>query len=194
MAGVPVAVRLSTSVRMRTALFAAAGLFVAGLIAGAFTPTTLLAEITAIQDPAQSVQSLAPVELFFFILINNGVALSIAFVLSPLFCVVPVVSLVGNGWLIALAFSAALQQESLGFALVAILPHGVIEIPALLLALAASLRFGSSLTAAIFRRKRRALAIPVLVESARYLGIALLLLPAAALVEAYITPLFLDLI
>jgi stage II sporulation protein M len=132
-------------------------------------------------------------ELFFFILINNVVALSIAFVLSPILCIVPVASLLGNGWLIALAFSAALEQESLGYVLAGILPHGVIEIPALLLALAAAIRFGSSLIVAVFKREKRAQVIPVLVESARYLGIALLLLPAAALVETFITPLLLGL-
>jgi len=179
---------------MKHALLLATALFATGLIAGAFTPTSFLDKITGIQELVQSLQSLTPVDLFFFILINNVVALSIAFVLSPIFCVVPVASLLGNGWLIALASSAALEQESLGYVLVGIMPHGVIEITALLLAMAASIRFGSNLIAAVFKGEKRAQVIPVLVESARYLGIALLILPAAALVETFITPLLLGLV
>ena len=49
-------------------------------------------------------------------------------------------------------------------------------------------------SAAVFKGEKRAQVIPVLVESARYLGIALLILPAAALVETFITPLLLGLV
>lgn len=131
--------------------------------------------------------------MFIFILANNIIAVVFSFVLSPVLCLIPLISLVLNGLVIGFVSALVIEQQSLGFLIAGLLPHGIIEIPALILALGASLNFGFLFTSAILKRDRRSLIIPGLVENLKYLAIAVALLIPAAFIEAFITPIFLGL-
>ena len=96
-----------------------------------------------------------------------------------------------NGWLIAFVSAAVVQEESLGFVLAALLPHGIFELPALILGQAAALSFGTAAMLALFRRGGENRLIPSLKQNLKYLLLALALLLPAAIIEAYITPLLL---
>lgn len=78
---------------------------------------------------------------------------------------------------------------SAGLFLAGILPHGLIEILAFVLAEAAAVRFGASTLSAIFSRIERSLIVPSLKHNGSYLVIALLLLIPAAAIEVFISPL-----
>ncbi len=123
-----------------------------------------------------------------FIFIKNVTTLLFGFILSPVLCLAPVLALTVNGWLLSFVGALAAQQKSLGFVLAAVLPHGIFEIPALIIGEAAALSFGATvIIALIFKKKRKSL-LPNFKKSLRYLALAIILLIPAAVIETYVTP------
>jgi stage II sporulation protein M len=168
-------------------------LFTAGLFLGFITPIgASLEEITALGELAEILAPLPQSALFIVILINNIFALLLSFALSPIFCLVPVLALVINGWVLAVVSGLIIQEESIGFLLAGLLPHGVFEIPALIMGQAAALGFGVMAVTALFKKEKREMLLPNLQQNLRYLMIAFLLLVPAAIIETYITPLLIS--
>ena len=175
-------------------IFIAISLFGVALVAGLFTPasiTSLLSEDIAALEQLGSL--LAPFNIFtvIFIFAKNTSVLLLSFALSPLLLLVPILTLTINGWLIAFISAAVIEEESLGFVLAGLLPHGVFELPALILGQAAALSFGAVVMLALFKKEKRALLPSLLKQNLRYLILALILLLPAAIIETYITPLLL---
>ncbi len=136
---------------------------------------------------------LAPfsVAMALTVFVKNTVALVTSFVLSPVFCLAPITALIVNGGLIAFVSSVVVTEKSLGFLLAGLLPHGIFELPALIIGEAAALSFGTLAVVALFKKESRQLLAPSLKKNVRYLMVALALLVPAAIVETYITPLLL---
>ena len=145
-----------------------------------------------LQELAESLDTLSTSDILMVILVNNILTLILCFVFSPILCLLPLLSLFINGWIISFVGSMAIQEESLGYFLLGILPHGIIEIPALILAQAAALSLGTMTIAAIIKEEKREALLPNLRKNIKYLGIALLLLIPAAIIETYITPVILN--
>jgi nitroreductase len=76
--------------------------------------------------------------------------------------------------------------------LAGILPHGILEIPALIIAQAAAMSFGATVVTAVFKKERRNRILPSFKQNLRWLGLALFLLVPAAIIETFVTPLLLD--
>jgi stage II sporulation protein M len=104
----------------------------------------------------------------------------------------PILALTVNGWLLAVVGAEIVRAESLGFLLAGILPHGILEIPALIIAQAAAMSFGATVVAAVFKKERRSQIPPSFKQNLRWLGLALFLLLPAAIIETFVTPLLLD--
>ena len=115
----------------------------------------------------------------------------ISFVFSPILCLVPVVALALNGWIVGMVSTIVLQEESLSFLLAGLLPHGIFEVPAFIMGEAVALSFGTAVIIALFKKEKRSQLVPNLRQNLRYLGIALALLVPAAIIETYITPILL---
>jgi stage II sporulation protein M len=168
-------------------------IFAVGIIAGVLpleglrsllTPQLLGLEELANQNPPFAFST------FLFILAKNALSLVASFALSPLLEVVPLATLLVNGWL--LGFIAELASRKVGFLLVllGILPHGIFELSAFFIGEAAALSFGAAAIDAVFNpEKRPALATNLSVNFKRLLFAVALLVPAA-IVETYVTPLF----
>lgn len=168
-----------------------------------------------------------------FILAKNISVVLFSFMLSPILCLFPVMSLVFNGLVIAFISAIVVQKESVGFVLAGLLPHGIFELPAFIIGEAAALSFGAMVITLLLRKQSRetllatvkqdaghilrAVAlffiigpfhttivfallkeetrIPLinnLKQNSRYLVIAFALLLPAAIIETYVTPLFLS--
>jgi len=169
-------------------------LFGIGLVLGLTTPAgiaSLISEDIAAFKELSGI--LVPFKFltFIFILAKNVSALLISFALSPILCLVPILALTANGWLIAFVSASIVQEESLGFVLAGLLPHGIFELPALILGQAAALSFGAIVILALFKRERGNLLLPRLKQSVRYLIVALALFLPGAIIETYLTPLLL---
>ena len=177
----------------------AVGLFVIGLAAGlvvsAIKPAGIVnlfsEELYALEElgnflgPFQATTAI-------FIFFKNVFALLFSFILSPILCLFPILALVLNGSLISFISVIVTQQESLGFLLSGLLPHGIFEIPALIIGEAAALSFGAMAIIALISPKRRNLLLPNLKQNLKYLLLAFVLLVPAAIIETFVTPLFLQ--
>jgi stage II sporulation protein M len=72
-----------------------------------------------------------------------------------------------------------------------LLPHGIFELPALIIGEAAAFSFGTAAILALFKKERRNLLLPNLKQNLIYLLIAFALLLPAAIIETFVTPLLL---
>jgi stage II sporulation protein M len=176
-------------------LFLAVFLFGIGLIWGLVTPIDmpglLTEDIGTLDELADFLSPFPQIVVFIFIFLKNVTAILISFILSPIFCLVPIVALIINGGVLGLISTSVVQQESIGYLLAGLLPHGVIELPAFVMGEAVALSFGAAVTLAIFKKEKRELVLPGLKRNLRYLVIALILLLPAAIIETYVTPLLL---
>lgn len=177
-------------------LFIAIFLFGIGLASGLATPTSitsLLAEdVAALEEMADLLASLPQSTVFVLILVKNVSVVLMSFALSPIFYLVPVITLTLNGWIIGLVSTAVVQEKSLGFLLAGLLPHGIFELPALIMGEAVAFSFGTAVMLAVFKKEKRELLLPNLKQNLKYLIIACALFVPAAIIETYVTPLLLD--
>ena len=177
-------------------LLISASLFGLGLVLGLSTPasTTILLpeQVAIIEEFAKILAQLPQLSILVIILIKNVSALLISFALSPFFGLMPILALVLNGWLLGVISIAVLEEQSLGYLLAGLLPHGIFELPALIMGEAVALSFGTAVLLTLFKKEGRKLLLPNLRQNLRYLTLALILLLPAAIIETYVTPLILD--
>jgi len=127
-------------------------------------------------------------KVFLFILINNATKVFMAMILGILFGIVPVFFVLLNGFLIGCVVSVLGKKMGI-WVILALLPHGILEIPAVLLGCA----YGFELGILFYRKIRKSysdLNYAILSNMKKFLKIPLPLLIVAAFVETYITPLF----
>ena len=179
----------------RTWLVVVISLFAVGIVWGLSTPSgspgAFSEETTALQGFVDMIGKLPVGAMFAFILLKNIGAVLFSFVLSPLLLVVPIVSLLMNGWLIGFVANTVVAERSVGYLLAGLLPHGVFELPALFIAEAAALSFGVAAMRAVFDRSRGDALTVALKTNLKYVGIAAVLFLPAALIETFVTPLLL---
>lgn len=79
-------------------------------------------------------------KMFLFIFLNNSIVTTLIMYTGAFVMVMPLYSLLTNGML--LGHLAAVNDHRLGLFFQAVLPHGIIEIPAILIASAFGIRLG----------------------------------------------------
>ncbi len=132
-------------------------------------------------------------QLFVFIFGNNLGKTAIAMVAGVLFGIVPLLMLIVNGYLIGIVGGRILLNEGLLVVLGGLVPHGIFEIPAIIIALSWGIWIGARFSARLFRKGgsiTKALRVAVI----SYVRLVAPLLLAAALVEAFLTPMVLHFI
>lgn len=179
-------------------IFVALLLFGIGLILG-FTlgldmpvaiADLLTDNLTALE---QRIASLEPFQLstMAFVFVNNCMALLLSFVFSPILCLMPIMVLTINGWLLAYISAAAIEEASVAFALAGLLPHGIFELPAFIMGEAAALSFGMTVMSVLLKEDKKKWLISGIKRNGKYMGIAVALLLLAAIIETFLTPLVL---
>lgn len=122
--------------------------FVASMLMGAYDPGRFQFMIDfgveAIKKIAQDAidQPNAEWSLFWTIFFNNARAALLVIVFGLFFGIYPLFMLVMNGILLGYVSANTAQQSSLFTVLKSILPHGILELPAIILACALGLRGG----------------------------------------------------
>ncbi|MFC1942087.1 stage II sporulation protein M [Chloroflexota bacterium] len=184
--------------RYKLWILIAVGLFVIGLAAGLIINATMPASsVGFISEELSGLEELsallAPFQVTtaIFIYFKNTSAVLLSFIFSPILCLLPILTLTLNGTLISYISVIVIQEESIWYLLAGLLPHGIFEIPALLIGEAAALSFGASTIMAIFSKKKKTAWLPNLKQNLKYMLIAFALLIPAAIIETFITPLFL---
>ena len=173
-------------------------LFGIGVVLGLSTPLNIFSSmgglnpISDLQQLAGVIAPLPPVITFFIIFIRNVSVVVISCLLSPLFLVVPVLTLLVNGWVIGIVSVSVLQKQPLLFLLAGLLPHGIIELPALMIGEAIAFSIGLAVMTAVFRSEKRSTLAQDLKRSLRWLAVVSGMLLAAAAIEAFVTPLLIS--
>jgi stage II sporulation protein M len=144
-----------------------------------------LEEFGSLLDPFQATTAL-------FIFFKNVSVLLFSFIFSPVLCLLPVLALVLNGSLLSFVSVIVSREESLSLLLAGVLPHGVFEIPAVIIGEAAALSFGVTTIKALLSRNKPVPLLPTFKQNLLYLLIAFALLVPAAVIETFVTPLFLQ--
>lgn len=132
-------------------------------------------------------------EMFLFIFENNVIKLFTVIFLGIFAGLIPLLSLWGNGMILGIFAQIVSQELSWTFFVLGILPHGIIEIPVLILSAAIGIRIGKLAIWRIFGRhknfrKEFTKAIKF------YIVVLVPLLFIAALIEAFITPVLLEML
>jgi stage II sporulation protein M len=181
-------------VSFKTWVLVAVALFGIGIVLGLTVPmgADLMADDLAVLRELSTIFGPFKITTAIFIFFKNVSALLISFLFSPILVLTPILALVVNGWLIALVSTTVVEQESLGLLLAGLLPHGVFELPALIIGEAAALSFGVMVVMSLFSAEKRKELVPNLKRNVRYLLRAFALLLPAAIIETYVTPIFLS--
>ncbi|NHN35179.1 stage II sporulation protein M [Paenibacillus agricola] len=122
--------------------------FVVGLILGAgFSDSFQVFIESQLKGLEQLTQSIANKpnpqwSIFWLIFWNNIVKTLLIIALGAFFGVLPLFFLLANGMLLGYIGAVSTQKESLLFVIKGIAPHGIIEIPAIIIAAAFGLRLG----------------------------------------------------
>jgi len=169
----------------------AAVLLAVSLIIGLLVPSELasstLEELKITLGPLT--ESANPLILLIIIFLNNAIKSLGAIVLGILLGIPPFFFLVANGFMVGVIATAL--KSSLGWGIIAasLAPHGIIEIPALVLSSALGLKIGWESLKYLTRRKSSVKA--QLRHSIRvYLKWIIIGLLVAAIIEVFVTPLF----
>ena len=172
---------------VKTYLLVLATVFTAGFLAGIVAPVPVRNELTeAFRALAEEYVDLTGGTLFLFILVNNVFASLLLVISGLLLGILPVLSVGFNGFVLGLFCRLTSGAQGYGRAALGLLPHGIFEIPALLLAAS----YGVWLGMAVLRRVRRKETPPLgyMLNHAleRYFAVVFPLLVVAAAVETSI--------
>lgn len=137
--------------------------------------------------------SLHPLLIMLAIFLKNFIACAMSVLLGLGFGLVPLLVLTSNGFMIGVVSYTIIQKQGVLYLLAGIVPHGIIELPTILLGISLGFRLGYLLALIILGEK---------VDLARETRIAvhflarwfLPLLFLAAVIETFITPLIISVV
>jgi stage II sporulation protein M len=177
-------------------LIVATGIFFVSLVLGTLigqnTVEGLMREFGAVLEPLASVGNLS-ILLFLIIFINNAIK-ALGIVLLGILLGLPPLLFVGlNGFVLGALGSALESVKGWEYVMVGFVPHGVIEIPVILLATALGLTVGMESLKWLVRRESRVKS--QLSDCLKvYLRWILPGLAIAAIIEVFVTPLLIGLV
>jgi len=128
--------------------------------------------------------------IFGFIFLNNALKSFLIILFGFFFAVVPLIFIYANGELIGLVVGVFQQEESLLLIVLGLLPHGILEIPAMIL----STSYGIWLGNCFYRRLKYKEAFQSNFSFAmmKFIKIILPLIFLAATIESFVTPAVID--
>ena len=139
-------------------MLAATLIFIASIAAGAFWAEDLrrllLSQLEGLQSVAQSLEQSENVELSFFVFIflNNAIKAVLVMLLGAFFGIAPLFFLALNGMILGFVVEVSRVQgrDIAELIFQGLLPHGIIELPAIVIACAYGLKFGGLVIGSLF--------------------------------------------
>lgn len=169
------------------AIFFAISILLGYLNAQLFPEESML-KVKELYGKVSFAKSLSSFQLFLFIFLNNSIKAFFIVFLGIFFGVIPLMFIFINGEIIGLIVSIMQKEIGLKFVILLMLPHGILEIPAIIL----SAGYGLWLGYLLYRKLRfKDLIRPHLRYAMRkYFSLILPLLFLAAIIETIVTPQF----
>jgi stage II sporulation protein M len=170
----------------------AIGIFIFSLIAGLLVSLKDLGlpenYLEILKNSYGWIKNFSPIEIMLFIFLNNAVKSLFSIVLGAGLGIIPIIFIGGNGIIIGLIVNEALKERGIIFVLAALLPHGIIEVPMVLISAGLGLRLGYSMYISMKGEKKEMRY--ELTESLHvFMKIIMPLLFVAAIIETFVTPL-----
>ena len=129
------------------------GLFCLTFLIGFAFPIFFADEIIAfVNELIASLEGMSVVELIGFIFWNNLKASFFAIILGITLGILPLVMLVTNGYLLGFVSREAVAQNGL-FVMWRLLPHGIFELPAVILSIGIGLKIGAGMLGKDVKKK-----------------------------------------
>lgn len=177
--------------RLQPYIIASLTLFALGAAVGVLAVQTIPALAEHFQDTlvnfVRMFAGMSPLQLAAAIFLNNALKTLSAIILGVLLGIVPIIFLVANGVALGVAMSISTQARGLWPSLLAILPHGIIELPAVFLGTSIGLMIGHRAILRLSGRTDTSVGTEVLQGIKYFCTILVPLLLLAAFVEAFIT-------
>ena len=126
---------------------------VAGFLSAQSSPAEADLLLKRIMETIEPVAGMSAFSQFIFILLNNAFTLFLVIVLGLVFAVFPFLVLSSNAAMVGVVAFFAKTMFSWTVFFLATFPHGIIEIPALILACAVGLRLGQTVFDRIFKKQ-----------------------------------------
>lgn len=134
-------------------------ILIATFLIGFFVPAPeiLSSEIMKlITEIIEKTQNMTSLELIFFIITNNIQTSFLGMIFGFVLGVFPILTAVVNGYLIGFVSAMSVSLEG-GISLMKLLPHGIFEIPAVILALGTGMNLGDKFIEEIFKINKKTL-------------------------------------
>ena len=80
--------------------------------------------------------------MFFFIFVNNAMKAFVVLALGTFFGIIPALFISLNGVLIGIMSSVVISRHGVGYLFAGTIPHGILEVPAFLIAASYGLQLG----------------------------------------------------
>ncbi|MGI5992752.1 MAG: stage II sporulation protein M [Methanosarcina sp.] len=169
------------------------GALVIGYSSAASFPSMADALRESFSSRFESIMKMSPLFIMLTIFLNNAFVSLLFLILGLALGVLPLMFIAFNGYLVGVIAYLAAQEKGLLFILLALLPHGILELPMVFLAAGIGLRLGHQVFSALIGK-------PTQIKREFKEGLIfyfhwiLPLLLVAALIETFITPLILSFI
>lgn len=161
-------------------LFVVVLLLIFGFIGYVFQPPALVEMLKkVIQDLLDKASDLNFVEMFWFIFKNNASVAVMSIVFGIVFAIFPVLTIISNGYMLGFVSSKAIESGGI-FAIWKLFPHGIFELPAIIISLAFGIKLGLFW---LSKNHKKALAFNIKDSARVFFFIILPLLLIAAVIE-----------
>ena len=178
--------RLYPYLRTSLAIFGA-GFFIGLIIVSRFPPLTDYFQDT-IATFVKLFAGIPRLKLAGAIFFNNAVKTLLAIVLGVVFGIVPMIFLLANGIALGVAWSVSAATRGPWISLLSLLPHGILELPAIFLGTSIGLSLGHDGMRRMVGKSETRSGTDMIHGLRYFCTVIVPMLLAAALVEAFITP------
>ncbi len=156
-----------------------------GFVTAELFPIEAGEAIEQVKEEIAFIGDLNQIEIFFLIFLNNSVKAFFMMLLGTLFGIIPVLFILLNGYAIGIVISATIAEIGAISILLGILPHGIFEIPAILIAAGYGVWLGEMFSKKL---KSKTPFVPHLkIVLKKYMKIILPIIAISALIEVFIT-------
>nr|WP_321497845.1 stage II sporulation protein M [uncultured Methanolobus sp.] len=162
---------------------------IAGYVYYSTNPSYALDSLGGLEELAEMLQGLSAIEIMLLIFVNNAVKMFFSVLLGFALGIVPLGFLVLNGFVIGIFAHYQTVENGALFVIAGLTPHGIIEVPMLIISSAIGMKIGYTAFQALRSE-------PVDLKSEIIRGIKFYfhwlfpLILLAAVIETFITPLF----
>ncbi|OPY22443.1 MAG: hypothetical protein A4E23_00780 [Methanomethylovorans sp. PtaU1.Bin073] len=157
-----------------------------GYVVAIMHPEVVMQSLEELEGLVDLLKNLSPLEIMFLIFLNNSIKSLFVLVLGVFFGVVPLLFIAYNGYFLGIFSHKILMEQSLLYLAGGLLPHGIIEIPMVVISAAVGIRLGLKVIAA-FKGESVSLKEEMLTGIKFFFYWIMPLLFIAAVVETFIT-------